>query len=278
MNIAVVGLGVIGGSLAKAFTKYTDHFVMGINRTEETAAQALKDGAIHKIASKEDLKDADIVFMCTYPHHIARYVEENGEYFKKGCIVTDVCGIKTEICNILPDICRRFGLEFIGSHPMAGKEQFTYTASEAELFKGASYIIVPCGASETSVETIKNIAMQLGFGMTCVTTAEEHDRMIAFTSQIPHVLACSYVLSPCCPKHVGFSAGSYRDVSRVANINETLWTDLFLSNRKPLITELNVLIDNLTLMRNAIDENDPDKLRELLKASRLIKEGLGEGV
>ena len=278
MNIAIVGLGVIGGSLAKAFTKYTDHTVMGINRTPETAQKALEDGAIHKIASKEDLKDADVVFMCTYPHHIAKYVEENGECFKKGCIVTDVCGIKTEICSLLPDICRRYGLEFIGSHPMAGKEQFTYAAAEAELFEGASYIIVPCGASESSVETIKKIAMELKFGMTCVTTAEEHDRMIAFTSQIPHVLACSYVLSPCCPKHVGFSAGSYRDVSRVANINETLWTDLFLSNKKPLITEINILIDNLSMMRDAIDENDPDKLREMLKASRLIKEGLGEGV
>ncbi len=278
MNIAIVGLGVIGGSLAKAFTKYTDHTVMGINRTPETAQKALADGAIHKIASKEDLKDADVVFMCTYPHHIAKYVEENGECFKKGCIVTDVCGIKTEICSLLPDICRRYGLEFIGSHPMAGKEQFTYAAAEAELFEGASYIIVPCGASESSVETIKKIAMELKFGMTCVTTAEEHDRMIAFTSQIPHVLACSYVLSPCCPKHVGFSAGSYRDVSRVANINETLWTDLFLSNKKPLITEINILIDNLSMMRDAIDENDPDKLREMLKASRLIKEGLGEGV
>lgn len=278
MNIAIVGLGVIGGSLAKAFTQYTNHTVMGINRTPETAQQALKDGAIHKIAGKEDLKDADVVYMCTYPKHIARYVEENGEYFKKGCIVTDVCGIKTEICKVLPHICRGYGLEFVGSHPMAGKEQFTYSASEAELFEGASYIIVPCGASEKSVEIIKNIAMELRFGMTCITTPEEHDRMIAFTSQLPHVLACSYVLSPCCPKHVGFSAGSYRDVSRVANINETLWTDLFLSNKKPLITEINILIDNLSLMRNAIEYNDPDSLRELLKASRLIKEKLGEGV
>lgn len=278
MNIAIVGLGVIGGSLAKAFTKYTDHTVMGLNRSVETAKQALEDGAIHKIATKEDLKEADIVYMCTYPHHIAKFVEENGELFKKGCIVTDVCGIKTEICSKLPEICKRHGLEFVGSHPMAGKEQFTYIASEAELFQGASYIIVPCGASEKSVETIKNIAMELGFGMTCVTTPEEHDRMIAFTSQVPHILACSYVLSPCCPKHVGFSAGSYRDVSRVANINETLWTDLFLSNKEPLITELNILINNLSMMRDAIGENDSDRLRELLKASRLIKEGLGEGV
>lgn len=276
MNIAIVGLGIIGGSLAKAFTKYTSHTVMGMNRSTATAERALKDGAIHKIATKENLCEADIVYMCTYPHHIATFVEENASLFKKGCIITDVCGIKTEICGVLTDICERNGLEFVGSHPMAGKEKFSYDAADAELFQNASYIIVPCKALQQSVDTVKNLALEIGFGRIRITTPEEHDRMIAFTSQVPHVLACSYVLSPCCPNHVGFSAGSYRDVSRVAAINENLWTDLFLSNREPLITELNILIDNLTQMRDAIDENDPDKLREMLKASRLIKEKLGE--
>lgn len=276
MNIAIVGLGIIGGSLAKAFTKYTSHTVMGMNRSAATADRALRDGSIHKIATLDNLCEADIVYMCTYPHHIASFVEENAARFKKGCIVTDVCGIKTEICSTLTDICEKNGLEFVGSHPMAGKEKFSYDASDAELFHGASYIIVPCKASQDSVDTVRRLALEIGFGMIRITTPEEHDRMIAFTSQVPHVLACSYVLSPCCPNHVGFSAGSYRDVSRVAAINENLWTDLFLSNREPLITELDILIENLSEMRNAIGENDPEKLREMLKSSRLIKEKLGE--
>ncbi len=276
MNIAIVGLGVIGGSLAKAFVKYTDHTIIGINRTELTAKHALSDGAIHEIGSPESLSKADIVYMCTYPEHIVSFVRDNLKHFKKGCIITDVCGIKTEICGRLSEICRAGGLQYVGSHPMAGKEQFTYDAAESELFQNASYIVVPCGADDNSVNTIIHLAKKIGFGNIRVTTPEEHDRMIAFTSQIPHALACAYVMSPCCKNHNGFSAGSYKDVSRVANINETLWTDLFLSNRTPLSEEIEVLINNLMNIKNAIDDNDPDKLKELLKKSRLVKESLGE--
>ncbi len=276
MNIVIVGLGIIGGSLAKAFSKYTDHHVIGINRTQKTLETALRDGAIHEIGDQESLGKADVVYMCTYPEHIVSYVFENAAHFKKGCIVTDVCGIKTEICGRLTEICEKTGLQYVGSHPMAGKEKFSYEASDPELFKNASYIIVPCQAKEESVETIKSLAMELGFAMTRITTPSEHDRMIAFTSQIPHVLACAYVMSPCCTNHKGFSAGSYRDVSRVANINEVLWTDLFLSNREPLSEELSVLINNMTTIKNAIDANDSDTLQKLLKTSRLVKERLGE--
>ena len=276
MNIAIVGLGVIGGSLAKAFAQYTDHTVIGLNRTKSVAQKALADGAIHEIGSLETLKKADIVFMCTYPKHIISFVEENAKYFKENCIVTDVCGIKGEICPALTDICDRNGLRFVGSHPMAGKEQFTYEASQADLFKGASYIIVPCNGGDEAVETIKELALSIGFGMIRMTTPTEHDRMIAFTSQLPHVLACAYVQSPCCPNHVGFSAGSYKDVSRVASINENLWTDLFLNNKEPLSLELQILIDNLTEFNNAIKNNEPDKLRKMLKDARLVKQGLGE--
>lgn len=276
MNIVIVGLGIIGGSLAKAFVKYTSHTVIGINRTESTLERALADGAIHEIGNRDSLKKADIVYMCTYPEHIVSYVRENADYFKKGCIITDVCGIKTEICGRLTEICESCGLQYVGSHPMAGKEKFSYDASEAELFQNASYIVVPCSADEKSVETVSGLAKEIGFGIIRITNPEEHDRMIAFTSQIPHALACAYVMSPCCKNHKGFSAGSYRDVSRVANINETLWTDLFLDNSKPLSEEITVLINNLTNIKNAIDDNDPNRLRELLKTSRLVKESLGE--
>ncbi len=276
MNIAIVGLGIIGGSLAKAFTEYTDHRVIGINRTHATLERAFEDGAIHEIGTEESLKNADIVYMCTYPEHIVTFVSDNAEKFKKNCIITDVCGIKTEICERLTEICEAHGLRYCGSHPMAGKEKFSYDASEAGLFRNASYITVPCKADEEAVETVVSLAKEIGFKIIRKATPQEHDRMIAFTSQIPHVLACAYVKSPCCPNHVGFSAGSYRDVSRVASINENLWTDLFLSNKKPLSEELQILIDNLTVFKNSIDNSNSEELRELLKQSRLIKEGLGE--
>ena len=276
MNIVIVGLGIIGGSLAKAFTKYTDHRVIGINRSEATAKRAFADGAIHEIGTAVSLSKADIVYMCTYPEHIVSYVEENSGHFKKGCIITDVCGIKTEICGRLTEICKKNGLQYVGSHPMAGKEKFSYDAAEAELFQNASYIVVPCSADEKSVDTVVTLAKEIGFGIVRISTPEEHDRMIAFTSQVPHVLACAYVMSPCCENHKGFSAGSYRDVSRVANINENLWTYLFLSNKEPLSKEISILIENLTNIKNAIDENNSEVLKELLKKSRLIKESLGE--
>ena len=276
MNIVIIGLGIIGGSLAKAFSKYTDHHIIGINRTPETAQRALSDGAIHEIGDCESLRTADIVYMCTYPDHIVSYIEQNAEYFGENTVITDVCGIKSDICTRITEICSRHGLTFCGSHPMAGKEKFSYDASDGDLFQGASYIIVPCGAPESAVKLIGDRAREIGFAKISIATPAEHDRMIAFTSQLPHVLACAYVKSPCCPKHKGFSAGSYRDVSRVASINENLWTDLFLDNSEPLCTEIDILIENLTKFRELISDGKSDELRELLKSARLVKESLGE--
>ena len=280
MNIAIVGLGIIGGSIAKAFAKNTDHHIIGINRTRSTLERALADGAIHEIGTEQSLKNADIVYMCTYPDHIVGYIEKNAELFRSDAVITDVCGIKTEICSKLSKICMRHGLTFCGSHPMAGKEKFSYDAADAELFTGASYIIVPCMEDEEknsrAVRILSERAYELGFASTRIASPSEHDRMIAFTSQLPHVLACAYVKSPCCPKHTGFSAGSYRDVSRVASINENLWTDLFLDNSDQLCKELDILIDNLSMFRALISDKDAERLKEQLKGSRLVKEALGE--
>ena len=159
---------------------------------------------------------------------------------------------------------------------MAGKETNGFDVSDADLYKNASYIIVPCKAGDSVVNMLSDFAKSIGFGTVKITTPEEHDRMIAFTSQLPHVLACSYVLSPCCPNHKGFSAGSYRDVSRVANINSTLWSELFLENKDPLISELDILIDNITKIKDAISAEDADTLKALLEKGREVKQALGE--
>ena len=246
MNIAVIGLGIIGGSFCKAIKKYTDNFVIGINRTQATAEKALEAGAIDKIGTPESLGECDIIILALYPQAAVDFIEKYGSYIKSGAIVTDSSGIKRAICPSLSALSKKYGFVFIGSHPMAGKETNGFDVSEADLYKNASYIITPCGAPEDKIEILANLARKIGFGTVKITTPEEHDRMIAFTSQLPHVLACSYVMSPCCPNHKGFSAGSYRDVSRVANINSQLWSELFLENREPLITELDILIDNIT--------------------------------
>ena len=276
MKIAVVGLGIIGGSFAKALKKNTKHYVIGLNRTQSVLENALADNAIDEIGTVESLGDADIIILGLYPKAAVDFVRKNGGYIKKGAIVTDSSGIKREICPQLKALSEQFGFEFVGSHPMAGKETNGYISADADLYVGASYIVTPCGASDDAVRTLCELALEMKFGGIKITDPEEHDRMIAFTSQLPHVLACAYVLSPQCINHKGFSAGSYKDVSRVANINARLWSELFLENRDPLIAELDTLIDNIHAITDAVKANDKEKIEELLEKAHKTKEMLGE--
>lgn len=276
MNIAVIGLGIIGGSFCKAIKKYTDHYVIGINRTQKTAQKALAEGAIDEIGTVQSLEKADLVILCMYPQADVEFVEQYGHFIRKGTIVTDAAGTKRAICPQLVELSKKFGFVFIGSHPMAGKEKNGFDVSDSDLYRGASYIVVPCGAEQKYVDILSDFALSLGFGQVKLSTPEEHDRMIAFTSQLPHVLACAYVLSPSCPNHKGFSAGSYRDVSRVANINSSLWSELFLENRKPLVEELDILIENITKISDAIKSENKEELTALLEQGHKVKTDLGE--
>ena len=276
MKIAVVGLGIIGGSYCKAIKKYTDHYVIGINRSPLPLEKALKCGAIDKIGSADDLSDIDMVILGVYPGAAVDFIRKNGDKIKKGAIVTDTSGIKTEICDDLTALSKEFGFSFVGVHPMAGKEKNGFDVSDSDLYKNASCIIVPCGANDESVKEVADFNLSIGFGGIKITTPEEHDRMIAFTSQLPHVLACAYVLSPNCMNHKGFSAGSYRDVSRVANINAELWSELFMENKAPLLKELETLIKNIRDIEDAISKDDKEKLMSLLQKGHEIKEALGE--
>lgn len=276
MNIAVIGMGIIGGSFCKALKKYTDHYVIGINRTQATLQEAYDCGAIDEMGDEKSLGKADVVIMAVYPQAAIDYIEKNGKYIKKGCIVTDSSGIKAEICPQMTALAKKYDFEFVGSHPMAGKEINGFGASDSELYRGASYIVVPCEASDKAVKTLCDLALEINFGGIKLSTPEEHDKMIAFTSQLPHVLACSYVLSPCCINHKGFSAGSYHDVSRVANINAKLWSELFLENKEPLISELDLLIENINKITDAIKREDKAGIEALLEKAHQTKEALGE--
>ncbi len=276
MKIAIVGLGIIGGSYCKALKAHTKHTVIGINRTKSVAQKALEQGAIDKIGTPEDLREADVVIVCMYPQACVDFLSENGKYIRSDAIVTDASGIKRALCPQMTALAEQFGYTFVGSHPMAGKEKNGFDASDENLFMGASFIITPCGAPHVAVNALSSLAREIGFGTIKTTTPEEHDRMIAFTSQLPHALACSYVLSPSCPNHRGFSAGSYRDVSRVANINARLWTELFLENKEPLAEELDILVGNINNIINAIKAEDKTALYELLEKGHQIKQALGE--
>ncbi len=276
MNIVIAGLGIIGGSLAKAIKKYTDNYVYGINRSPEPLKKAMECGAIDEIGNCESLKTADILVLGIYPEAAVEFVRKNGEYINKNCIVIDTSGIKSEICPKMNELAKKYGFTFVGFHPMAGKEKNGFDVSEADLFNNASAILIPGDAPHDAVEKIAMFCKKLRFGMVVYTTPEEHDRMIAFTSQLPHVIACAYVFSPNCLKHNGFSAGSYRDVSRVANINANLWSELFIENKQTLVNEIDTLIENLTKIRSGIEKGDRDELAALLHKGKLIKEALGE--
>ncbi len=275
MNVLICGLGLIGASLAKALKKNTNHTVFGWNRTLSVTEKALRDGVIDKSGDIDELmKEADVTFINFYPDAIVPFILEHKNSFKKDSIVTDSCGIKTKICNELAD--KDFDFYFIGAHPMAGREVGGYDNSLDNLFDNASFICTPYESTpRNKSDALVGLAQDMGFARTVVTTPEHHDEMIAFTSQIAHVLACSYVLSPLAPMHAGFSAGSYRDVSRVARINADMWTQLFLDNKEPLVREIDDLVSNLMRFKYNIVNEDGEALTELMKKGNKIKEEIG---
>ncbi len=275
MNILIAGLGLIGASLAKTLKKNTNHKVLGWNRTESVTQKALRDGTIDESGTLEELiPQADITVINFYPNAIVPFVLEHQHLFKKDSIVTDSCGIKTKICRELEKY--DFDFYYIGAHPMAGREVSGYDNSLATLFDNASFICTPFESTpRNKTDALVGVAQDMGFARTVVTTPEHHDEMIAFTSQIAHVLACSYVLSPLAPSHAGYSAGSYRDVSRVARINADMWTQLFIDNKEPLVREIDDLVTNLMHFKYCIVNDDEKALSDLMKKGNKIKEEIG---
>lgn len=275
MNILICGLGLIGASLAKTLKKNTNHTVLGWNRTESVTEKALRDGVIDKTGDIDSLMaEADITFINFYPEAIVPFILEHKNSFKKDSVVTDSCGIKTKICRAMEK--EKLDFYFIGAHPMAGREVGGYDNSLDNLYDKASFIVTPVdGTPRNKVDALVGLAEGMGFARTVVTTPEHHDEMIAFTSQIAHVLACSYVLSPLAPSHAGYSAGSYRDVSRVARINADMWADLFIDNKEALVKEIDDLVSNLMQFKYNIVNEDFPALKDLMNRANKIKEEIG---
>ena len=272
MKIAVVGLGVIGGSIAKALSRSGNHEIVGYDRDEQVLLEAISLGAISRKGSRADLEDAHVVYVCLYPESTVDFIEDNCKFFGENTVVTDVCGIKSEVYNSAKKISENNRFTYIGTHPMAGKEKNTFYASDSGLFFGASYIIIKDDSPQWAKGRLDELSKEMGFERIITTTYDLHDKIIAFTSQVPHVLACAYVMSPQCEFHDGFSAGSYRDVSRVANINAELWAGLFLANKKQLVDELDILLDNIVAIKTAVGDGDKVELVSLLQKAKEIKE------
>lgn len=275
MKVLICGLGLIGASLAKTLKKNTTHTVLGWNRTPSVTEKALRDGVIDRTGDIDELmSDADITFVNFYPDAIVPFILEHKNSFKKDSIVTDSCGIKTKICKELEH--EKLNFYYVGAHPMAGREVSGYDNSQDTLFDKASFIVTPYeNTPRNKVDALVGLAQDMKFARTVVTTPEHHDEMIAFTSQIAHVLACSYVLSPLAPMHPGYSAGSYRDVSRVARINAEMWSDLFIDNKDALVREVDDLVSNLMKFKYNIINEDRQALCDLMNKANSIKEEIG---
>lgn len=276
MQIGIVGLGLIGGSLAKAAKERTDYTVLGFDRNEAVLQQALQQGAIDGVLEPDQLKNCRIVLVALYPQAAVDYILSHRAAFGNRTIVVDCCGVKQVVCTPCESAAREAGFVFLGGHPMAGIERSGFAFSKGDLFEGASMVLTPpAGTDRTAVDTVSGFCMQLGFGRIRLSTPQEHDRMIALTSQLAHVLSSAYVKSPAALSHAGFSAGSFKDMTRVARLNEDMWTELFFDNKPALLDEIEGLIDRLEAYAEALRQNDREKMHILLKEGRERKEIVG---
>lgn len=275
MKIAVAGLGLIGGSVAKAFMEAGEE-VFGCDRDEVTMARARLENAVTDELTKENIGSCEFVFIALYPEATIGFMEEYSPFISNGATVIDCGGTKREICKKGFSLAKKYGYCFMGGHPMAGTQFSGFKYSRASMFQNASMILVP-DKNETieTLEKTKKLLQKAGFKSVTVSSAEEHDKIIAYTSQLAHVVSNAYVKSPNSRVHKGFSAGSYRDLTRVAKLNPDMWTELFMENGDNLCFEIDNIIAELQKYSDAIKNGDKTKLRSLLEEGSNIKESIG---
>ncbi len=278
MIAGIVGLGLIGGSMAKAYRAYAEECgleikIYGTNRSHSIVDFAMLDGTLDGELNEDTIPLCDIIFVSLYPEASIEYIKKNSHLFSKDTIVMDLCGTKREICRTGFSLAEEYGYTFVGGHPMAGTHNSGYKYSKATMFKGAPMVIVPPRFNDINLlGRIKELLLPARFGKLSFTTADEHDRMIAFTSQLAHVVSNAYVKSPTARDHKGFSAGSYKDMTRVAWLNEVMWAELFIENKEPLLFEIDSIIASLGEYRDALEASDTERLTEILREGRIAKE------
>lgn len=275
MTVGIVGLGLIGGSLAKAYCE-AGHRVLAYDLDSSVTAFAQMAGVIDEALTQENLAQCDLLLLAVYPQAAIDYLQAHADRIFKQTVVVDCCGTKRRVCSACFSIAKAHGFLFVGGHPMAGTHFSGLKYSRATLFKGAPMVLVPPVLDDMQlIDRVCKLLEAPGFGSFSVTTAEKHDEMIAFTSQLAHVVSNAYVKSPAAQSHKGFSAGSYKDLTRVAWLNPQMWTELFLDNRDYLITELDGICAELKKYRDALAAQDADTLCCLLEEGKRRKEEVG---
>ncbi|MBQ4074052.1 MAG: prephenate dehydrogenase [Clostridia bacterium] len=275
MIFGIVGLGLIGGSLAKSIKFHAGHTVYGIDLNETTLLQAKMVGAIDEKLTEENLPLCDVVLVALYPQASVDYILAHMDLFKEKALVIDCSGVKRFVCDRLFPAFQGHRAIFMGGHPMAGRERSGFSFAQDDLFENASMILCPAPHQDgETVRRAKEIFLSIGFGRVRFATPYEHDEMIAFTSQLAHIVSSAYVKTPLAAKHKGFSAGSFKDMTRVARLNEEMWTELFMENHDLLLSQAEALADRVTEYRDALRARDADRLKALLREGREIKEAL----
>lgn len=276
MTVGIVGIGLIGGSMAMSIKARTVHTVLGCDLDPETMGMARMCGAIDAPLTAENLKECDLVLVAVRPAAAVRWGKEHAALIRKDAILVDLCGVKRAVVRELAPIAEEYGFAYIGGHPMAGRERGGFTAATDSLYVGASMILTPDRHTDMKLlETLKTFFLDVGFASLTFSDPEEHDRIIAFTSQLAHVVSSAYVKSPEAQKRRGFSAGSFQDMTRVARLDEDMWTELFLDDADYLTDELDILIGHLQEYADALKTRDAERLRALLRDGREKKAAAG---
>ena len=272
MTVGILGLGLIGGSLARAYA-VAGHTVFAAEKNENMLSFAMLSGAVCGKLDEKTIPQCDLLLLAIYPAACADWLEENAALVSKAALVIDCCGVKREICDRCFPLAEKYGFTFVGGHPMAGSHFSGFKYSRATLFKGAPMVLVPPVFDDMMLlDRVKEALAPCEFGRFSVTTAQQHDKMIAFTSQMPHIVSNAYVKSPTATTHKGFSAGSYKDMTRVAWLNPQMWAELFLSNQENILNELDYYLNSLQQYRDAIANKDEARLISLLNEGKLRKE------
>ena len=272
MTVGIVGLGLIGGSFAKAYHE-AGETVLACNRTEDTLRFAMLSGAVDGELTEENIGSCDLVIIAVFPEAAEAFLRRMAPHIGKKPVVIDACGTKRKICSMCFPIAEEYGFTYLGGHPMAGTHKSGFKYARANLFHNAPMVIVPPSFDDIELlDRVKTLLAPVGFGCISVTTAEKHDELIALTSQMPHIISNAYIKSPTAAAHKGFSAGSYKDLTRVAWLNPKLWAELFLENRDCILNELDWFIAALEQYRDAVKNDDFETLEKLLDDGRRRKE------
>ena len=276
MNVGIVGLGLIGGSMARSIKERTGHRVYGIDLDGETMSMARLCGAIDGALDERTLPQCRLVLLAVRPGAAVQWAREHAGALSPSAVLVDLCGVKRAVVSALAPLAREHGFAYVGGHPMAGKERGGFVSSTADLYVGASMILTPDpDTPERVLDLLRAFFLDLGFAGITLSDPEEHDRIIAFTSQLAHIVSSSYVKSPEARRRRGFSAGSFQDMTRVARLDEDMWTELFLDDADFLLRELDELMRHLDEYAQALRARDAGLLRDLLRDGREKKMAAG---